>query len=171
MKSSNDNDLILATYKNKLSNKELVQQQKITKVTKKEGIRSKSNKRTNKEIFERVYMQSPMKLINRKPLNQTKLKKNINTYESEVIIKEKLAQLRDRSISPNIPKIKEAISKESRHKTAIKKRSEQDLSKSMKNDNSSISTSKDHSKLNFIGLKNIVSNYRLCFFRRITSLI
>lgn len=171
MKSSNDNDLILATYKNKLSNKELAQQQKITKVTKKEGIRSKSNKRTNKEIFERVYMQSPMKLINRKPLNQTKLKKNINTYESEVIIKEKLAQLRDRSISPNIPKIKEAISKESRHKTAIKKRSEQDLSKSMKNDNSSISTSKDHSKLNFIGLKNIVSNYRLCFFRRITSLI
>ena len=171
VKSSNDNDLILATYKNKLSNKELAQQQKITKVTKKEGIRSKSNKRTNKEIFERVYMQSPMKLINRKPLNQTKLKKNINTYESEVIIKEKLAQLRDRSISPNIPKIKEAISKESRHKTAIKKRSEQDLSKSMKNDNSSISTSKDHSKLNFIGLKNIVSNYRLCFFRRITSLI
>lgn len=171
MKSSNDNDLILATYKNKLSNKELAQQQKITKVAKKEGIRSKSNKRTNKEIFERVYMQSPMKLINRKTLNQTKLKKNINTYESEVIIKEKLAQLRDRSISPNIPKIKEAISKESRHKTAIKKRSEQDLSKSMKNDNSSISTSKDHSKLNFIGLKNIVSNYRLCFFRRITSLI
>lgn len=165
-KSNNENELTLAMYKNKLSNKDLTQKQKVTKIAKKEGIRSKSNKRTNQEIFERVYMQSPIKLINRKPLNHSKLKKNINTYESEAIIKEKLAQLRDRSVSPNIPKIKETITNESRHKTAIKKRSDKDLSHSMKHDNSFISTNKDNSKINFVGLKNIVSDSHVFLERK-----
>ena len=131
IKSNNDNDITLNSYKTKLSNKELAQRTKLTKVTKKEGIRSKSNKRVIKDTFEKVYMQSPMKLVNRKIVNQTKLKKNINTYESEASIKEKSANCRDSSISPNIPRVKESISKEPRHKTAIKKRSEQDLNNSI----------------------------------------
>jgi hypothetical protein len=66
----------ITTVGNNSSTKELIKKPKFTRVTKKEGLRSKSNKRTIKDNFERVYMQSPCK-IGRKINCPAKLKKNI----------------------------------------------------------------------------------------------
>lgn len=63
IKHNNDNDLTLNSYKTKTSNKEITQKPKFNKVSKKESLRSKSNKRVIQDNLEKVYMQSPSKII------------------------------------------------------------------------------------------------------------
>ena len=137
IKANNDNDLS-NIYIAKQNSKEISQNPRFNKIAKKDTLRSKSNKRVNKGNFEKVYMQSPLKLINRRPTNQAKLKNNLNTYESGSII--------NNSVSPHMPRVKEAIAREIGHKTALKKRSEQDLNVFKRQDFSSINNSKDNSK-------------------------
>lgn len=155
----NENDITINSYKSKVSAKDLTAQPKFTKVSKKEGLRSKSNKRTIKENFERVYMQSPCKIFNNsKPALQPRLKKNIQTHDSQGSLKDKTTNLRDNNISPSMPKVKDAVAREPRHKTSIKERKPLNFNNSMKHEVSSMATSKDHSKANILGLKNNVSH-------------
>lgn len=72
IKSTSDKNNVQNEFKVKSSNKELVQKPKLTKAIRKDGSRSKSNKRGIKDTFEKVYMQSPLKLLNRRQNNQQK---------------------------------------------------------------------------------------------------
>ena len=114
-----NNDTLSNIYIAKQNSKEQIQNPRLNKLAKKDSIRAKSNKRTNKINFEKVYMQSPIKLINRRPTNQPKLKHNLNACDS--------GGLMNNSVSPHMPKVKEAIAREVGHKTTLKKRSEQNL--------------------------------------------
>lgn len=155
---NNNRDVSVNSYKTKSTEKDGSTWQALTKVTKKDGLRTKSNKRSVLDNLERVYVQSPLKLITKaKQSNNNHLNRNIKTYESEVSIKEKTMNFRDASISPIIPNIKDVIGKEQRNKTTVKKRSVQNLNSSMKQETSSGAFGKDRSKFNLIGLKNIVS--------------
>lgn len=163
IKNNNDCNLTINTYQSKTSSKELPTKPKFNKVSKADGTRSKSNKRSIKDNFERVYMQSPCKLI-RQPNQVPKLRKNITTHESHGSLNEKGVNLRDNSVSPSMPKIKDAISREPRHKTTIKERSAQHFNNSMKHETSSIATSKDNSKIHNLAIKHAVSCLFLCPF-------
>jgi len=144
IKHNNDWNLTINTYKNKNSSKELVSRPKFTKVTKKDNLRSKSNKRTTKEDFERVYLQSPWKMIGRKTNGLNKSKNKIMGNDSENSLLSKQVNLRDNSVSPHVPKVADVISEDPRHKTAIKKRSIQNFNNSLKHEESSITNSKDN---------------------------
>lgn len=115
----NKDDTLSNIYIAKQNSKEQIQNPRLNKLAKKDSIRAKSNKRTNKINFEKVYMQSPLKLINRRPTNQPKLKHNLNACDSGGLI--------NNSVSPHMPKVKEAIAREVGHKTTLKKRSEHNL--------------------------------------------
>lgn len=157
IKNNNDCNLTINSVKNKVSNKEIGKRPKFNKVSTKE-MRSKSNKRVNRSNFERVYLHSPNKLF-KNGHSQVKLRKNISNNESKGSLVETRVNLRDKTVSPTIPRVNGAIAVNSRHKTTIKDRPPQKFNNSMKHEVSSINTSKDPSRLNFAIMKHAVSYF------------
>jgi len=134
---NNESNMTMTSNTHNVSNKELIKKPKFTKIMKKDGVRSKSNNRTIKDNFERVYMQSPCKL-NRKPNLQPKLKKTIENYDSQGSFKGLHQNQRDNSVSPSIPRTKDSISNVPRHKSGMKERKDLNFNSSLKNEISSI---------------------------------
>jgi len=110
--------------------------------------RSKSNKRVNKGIFERVYMQSPHKLF-KNGHSHIKLRRNISNNDSQGSLLGKKFNRRDNTVSPTMPRVNGVPVNPDRNHTTIKERPPQKFNNSMKHEVSSINTSKDQSRLNF----------------------
>ena len=80
-------------------------------------------------------MQSPSKMVMKKRNGLRKSKNKISNNESQSSLHhENKINLRDNSVPPNIPKVKELISREPRHKTTIKKRSIPNFNTSIRQD-------------------------------------
>jgi hypothetical protein len=153
-----DCSLTINSNKHKSSAKELIKKPRFAKAVIKDGAKSKSNQRVIKDNYEKTYMQSPSKLL-KNPNTQARLKKNIQTYESDPSLKEKYTNLRNKSVSPGMPRVREMIAREPRHKTTVKERPPENFNNSMKHDTSSIITSKDKTGMNLTAFKHAVREF------------
>jgi hypothetical protein len=145
IKNNNECNLTLNSYKTKNSSKEIIKRPKFNKSNhENSSLRSKSNKRMINDTFEKVYMQSPSKIIMRKHGGLNKSKQKILNNDSQGSLQYKNVNLRDNSMPPKRPKVREIISREPRHKTTVKKRSIPNFNTNLKQESSSITTSKDN---------------------------